>query len=347
MVSSTDGSSMVTVWNLLTKALSFSKYFWYSSNVVAPIVLNSPRARAGFRILAASIAPCPPPVPINVWISSINKMISPLELITSLITAFNRSSNSPLYLAPATNAAISSVKICFVLRFSGTSCLTILQAIPSTMAVLPTPGSPSKMGLFFFLLDKIWSILLISSSLPMIGSSLPFSASSFRLTANFLSELYWFSAFWSVTFLPFLNSVIAAFIFSEVAPKFLRMVAALSFPSIAPSNMSSRVMNSSSVSFRYFFATASALFASLVRNCLSPPCTFGYFSNWTFRSLFRMAIFTPILLKRNSASFSSVSMIPFMRWTVSTPCCSIEPANCCALRIASWAFMVKLSYVIV
>jgi hypothetical protein len=33
--------------------------------------------------------------------------------------------------------------------------LAIFKAIPSTIAVLPTPGSQTKTGLFFVLLDKI------------------------------------------------------------------------------------------------------------------------------------------------------------------------------------------------
>ena len=57
---------MFTFWKRLSNALSFSKYFWYSSNVVAPIARNSPRARAGFKMLAASIAPSPPPAPTKV-----------------------------------------------------------------------------------------------------------------------------------------------------------------------------------------------------------------------------------------------------------------------------------------
>jgi hypothetical protein len=46
-----------------SKAASFSIYFWYSSRVVAPIVCNSPRAKAGFKIFEASIAPSAPPAP--------------------------------------------------------------------------------------------------------------------------------------------------------------------------------------------------------------------------------------------------------------------------------------------
>ena len=107
MASSVSGSSTSTVWKRRTRALSFSKYFWYSLRVVAPTARNSPRAKAGFKIFAASMAPSPPPAPTKVWISSMNKMISPSELITSLTTAFKRSSNSPLYFAPAINEPMS------------------------------------------------------------------------------------------------------------------------------------------------------------------------------------------------------------------------------------------------
>ena len=81
--------------------------------------------------------------------------MSPLLSVTSLMTAFNRSSNSPLYLAPAINDPISKAKICLSLRFSGISPSIILCAKPSAIAVLPVPGSPTKIGLFFVLRDKI------------------------------------------------------------------------------------------------------------------------------------------------------------------------------------------------
>ena len=189
MVSSTEGSSISTVWKRRTKALSASKYFWYSSKVVAPIVRSSPRARAGFKILAASIAPLPPPAPMRVWISSMKRMISPLLSVTSRIRPLRRSSNSPLNFAPAINAAMSKVKICLDCKFSGTSFCTMRQAIPSTIAVLPTPASPIKIGLFFLRRDKMCSTRRISSSRPIMGSSLPLSARSLRLTANFFKAL--------------------------------------------------------------------------------------------------------------------------------------------------------------
>ena len=60
---------------------------------------------------------------------------------------------------------------------------TILFANPSIRAVLPTPDSPTKMGLFLDLLAKIWEILSISLSLPTSGSILFSSASLFRFKA--------------------------------------------------------------------------------------------------------------------------------------------------------------------
>ena len=119
------------------------------------MALNSPRAKAGFKILAASIAPSPPPAPIKVWISSMNNIISPSLPATSFTTPFNRSSNSPLYFAPAINCPMSNAKMVFDFRLSGTSPLIIRIASPSTMAVLPTPGSPTKIGLFLLLRVRI------------------------------------------------------------------------------------------------------------------------------------------------------------------------------------------------
>ena len=155
---------------------------------------NSPRASAGFRILAASIAPSPFPAPTNVCISSIKRIISPSDLVTSLTTDFRRSSNSPLYLAPAIKAPISKEKICFDFKFSGTSPRIIRCAKPSAIAVLPTPGSPIRIGLFFVRRLRICNTRRISSSRPITGSSLPLRARSFRLMAYLLNESYVSSA---------------------------------------------------------------------------------------------------------------------------------------------------------
>ncbi len=134
-------------------------------------------------MLDASIAPSAAPAPIMVCISSINKITSPDFLISS-ITFFSRSSNSPRYFAPATMAARSRVTTLLSLSISGIFPSTILWAKPSTTAVLPTPGSPIRQGLFLVLLLSTCITRSISSSLPTTGSSLFSDASSVRCLPN-------------------------------------------------------------------------------------------------------------------------------------------------------------------
>ncbi len=163
-------------------------YLRYSSKVVAPMQCNSPRAKAGLSILPASIAPSPLPAPTMVWISSIKTIVWPSSLATSLKTDFRRSSNSPRYFAPANNKAISNTSTRLFLRVSGTSPFTMRCAKPSTIAVLPTPGSPINTGLFLPRRCKIWMVRRISSSRPITGSSLPMRARSVK------SRVYFFRA---------------------------------------------------------------------------------------------------------------------------------------------------------
>ena len=187
MVSSTEGSPTNTGWKRRASAASFSTCFLYSSSVVAPMQCSSPRASAGFSRLEASMAPSALPAPISVCISSMNRMMPPSEEVTSLSTAFSRSSNSPRYLAPAINAPRSSAKSFLSCRLSGTSPLTMRSARPSTIAVLPTPGSPISTGLFLVRRESTWMVRRISSSRPMTGSSLPSRAACVRSRAYFFS----------------------------------------------------------------------------------------------------------------------------------------------------------------
>src|SRR5213596_2203015 len=66
MVASTEGSSTMTFWKRRSRAASFSMYLRYSSRVVAPTQCSSPRARAGFSMVPASIAPSALPAPTMV-----------------------------------------------------------------------------------------------------------------------------------------------------------------------------------------------------------------------------------------------------------------------------------------
>ena len=77
-------------------------------------------------------------------------------------------------------AARSIVKIRLLLMLSGTAPDAICAARPSTTAVFPTPGSPTRQGLFFVRLLKTCISLWISASRPITGSSFPSSACKVR-----------------------------------------------------------------------------------------------------------------------------------------------------------------------
>ncbi|KFM28535.1 hypothetical protein F751_0276, partial [Auxenochlorella protothecoides] len=154
-VSSTLGSATSTGWKRRSSAGSFSMCFRYSSSVVAPMHCISPRASAGFRMLAASMAPSAAPAPISVCTSSIMRIMSSFCLISS-ISFFSRSSNSPRYLVPATSRPRSRVTTCLPSIVSGTSPAAMRWARPSATAVLPTPGSPIRHGLFLVRRPRIW-----------------------------------------------------------------------------------------------------------------------------------------------------------------------------------------------
>ena len=105
-------------------------------------------------MLDASSEPVAPPAPTIVCISSM-KSITSLAFSSSVIMAFILSSNWPLYFVPATNAARSSITILLSKRVRDTCFSCIRSASPSAIAVLPTPGSPISIGLFFLRLLRI------------------------------------------------------------------------------------------------------------------------------------------------------------------------------------------------
>ena len=184
-MSSTVGSFTMTGWKRRSSAASFSMYLRYSSSVVAPMQCSSPRASIGLRRLPASMLPSVLPAPTIVCSSSMKRMMPPSLLRISSSTALSRSSNSPRYFAPAISAPMSREKIVLSFSPSGTSPRTIRCASPSAMAVLPTPGSPIRTGLFFVLRESIRITFLISVSRPMTGSS-SFSRARFTRSVPYL-----------------------------------------------------------------------------------------------------------------------------------------------------------------
>ena len=180
MLSARLGSSIITLAKRRERAASFSMCFWYSSWVVAPTVLKVPRAKAGFKILAASrVESIPLPEPMMVWSSSIKRITLPSSSI-SLMILFIRSSKSPRKRVPATTFIKSSSKTRILAISAGTSPLAIRWASPRARAVFPTPASPTKTGLFLVFRLKIWIIREISLSRPITGSNLPERACSVR-----------------------------------------------------------------------------------------------------------------------------------------------------------------------
>ncbi len=198
-MSSTVGSPTSTGWKRRSSAGSFSMCLRYSSSVVAPTARSSPRASIGLSMLPASTEPSEAPAPTIVWSSSMNTTTWPWASEISLSTAFIRSSNSPRYLDPATIAPMSSETSLRSRRPSGTSPATIRWASPSTIAVLPTPGSPISTGLFLVRRERTWTTRRISSSRPITGSSLPRAAASVRSRPKRSSAWNLSSGFWSVT----------------------------------------------------------------------------------------------------------------------------------------------------
>ena len=73
---------------------------------------------------------------------------------------------------------------------SGTSPLAMRCARPSAIAVLPTPGSPIRIGLLFVRRESTVIARRTSSSRPMTGSSFPSRASFVRSREYLASASY-------------------------------------------------------------------------------------------------------------------------------------------------------------
>mmetsp|Transcript_7070 Transcript_7070/g.20612 ORF Transcript_7070/g.20612 Transcript_7070/m.20612 type:complete len:493 (-) Transcript_7070:155-1633(-) len=182
-VSATDGSSTLTAWKRRSSAASFSMYLRYSAIVVAPMHCSSPRASAGLSKLAASMAPSAAPAPTSVWISSMKSTVS-LDCVTSSITDLSRSSNSPRYFVSATSRPSSSESTRIPSSRSGASPSTMRCAMPSAIAVLPTPGSPISTGFDLRRRTRIFMQRRTSSARPTHGSSFPSRARCVRSTEH-------------------------------------------------------------------------------------------------------------------------------------------------------------------
>ena len=173
MVSSTLGWPTNTCWKRRSRAASFSMCLRYSSSVVAPIMRSSPRASIGLSMLPASMAPSAAPGADH----GVQLVDEGDDLALGVGDLLEHGLQALLELAAVLGARHhrprSRVTRRLFFRPSGTSPSTMRRARPSTMAVLPTPGSPMRTGLFLVRRDSTWMTRRISSSRPMTGSSLP------------------------------------------------------------------------------------------------------------------------------------------------------------------------------
>ncbi len=236
MVSCTLGSPTNTGWKRRSSAGSFSTCLRYSSRVVAPTMRSSPRASMGLSMLPASIAPSAAPAPTTVWSSSMKVITWPSDSRISSRTALRRSSNSPRNLEPAIIEPRSRATMRLSRRDSGTSPATIRWASPSTMAVLPTPGSPISTGLFLVRLDSTCTTRRTSSSRPITGSSLPSRACAVRSRLKRSSAWNFDSGSWSVTRREPRTSASAASTASLVTPAPASSLAASPSPVAMPAS---------------------------------------------------------------------------------------------------------------
>ena len=164
------GSSTSMAPKRRASAASFSMWRRYSARVVAPMSWISPRASSGFKMPQASMPPSAAPAPMIPCTSSINRITFPMRC-TSCSTFLKRSSKSPRYFVPATRLAISSERMRLPHSCGGACPAAMRRASPSTTAVFPTPGSPTRQGLFLRRRTRICSMRSSSSSRPNTGSS--------------------------------------------------------------------------------------------------------------------------------------------------------------------------------
>ena len=170
-------------------------------------------------------------------------------------------------------------------------------ARPSTIAVLPTPGSPISTGLFLVRRCRIWMQRRISSSRPITGSSLPCCARSVRSSVNFFNACRCPSSACEETFSPPRTCSTAFSSEGFEIPQALKTRPMSPLSEAQASRKSSEAMYWSP----RFCASLSATLSRLVRSrdrCTSPgvPSTLGRESMDCSRFFLREFRFPPALL---------------------------------------------------
>ena len=168
------GSTAISV-NRRASAVSDSRYAWYSSAVVAPMQAISPRASAGLSDSARSLTGAA----ARRWISSKKTTTDGWR------TSMRRSSRSVGSASmPAASDSSGTSKIRMSRSGAGTLPSAMRIARPSTMAVLPEPAGPSRIGLRLVRRRSTSVMASNSRSRPTIGPSFPSRARVTRSRPN-------------------------------------------------------------------------------------------------------------------------------------------------------------------
>ena len=203
MVSSTLGSPTKTCWKRRSRAASFSMCWRYSSSGrradEAQLAAGEHRLEhvAGVHRALAGGAGTDDRVQLvdegdDLAVGCLDLVEHGLEPLLELAAV----------LRPGEHGAEVERVEPLVPQASGTSPSTMRWASPSTTAVLPTPGSPMRTGLFLVRRDSTCTTRRISASRPMTGSSLPSRAAAVRSVPYFASASAVASGFSVVTVWP-------------------------------------------------------------------------------------------------------------------------------------------------
>jgi len=115
--------------------------------------------------------------------------VLPSALVISLSTALSRSSNSPRYLVPAISVRDRAPRDACCAATQGRPRSRCAGRDPRRSAVLPTPGSPIRTGLFLVRRDNTCITRRISSSRPMTGSNLALAGQLREVAGEALERL--------------------------------------------------------------------------------------------------------------------------------------------------------------
>ena len=183
---STLGSSTITGWKRRSSAASDSTYLRYSSKVVAPMHCSSPRASSGLIIelrVERAFGGAGADERVQLVDEENDVARAALDFVENALDA---AFEFAAILRAGNERSEREREHALVCAATRERCRRrCVGPSPSTIAVLPTPGSPTSTGLFLLRRARIETTRSISSSRPMTGSSLPARASSVRSREKF------------------------------------------------------------------------------------------------------------------------------------------------------------------